>query len=146
MVTGGETSLPDRDAIESAQGVYSSIRRTFPEAVTNFESKWTPWQERCKERATWARYSFVLLLRDARKLLTLHSLDICAQGDEFEALKRLGPKIIPFIVWKLAGDADQHPYGVFLCKPISLLVCALSPLTLARQRSGERRRVPCEPR
>ncbi|KAK2593260.1 hypothetical protein QQS21_009025 [Conoideocrella luteorostrata] len=96
MGTDGQIPLPTEEAIESAEKLYYAIRRAFPEAVTGFESKWTAFQEVCQSQTTSA------------------SLDVCAQTAEFEALKRLGPKILPLVVFKLARDADQNSYGVIL--------------------------------
>lgn len=40
----------------------------------------------------------------------------CIETDEFEAIKRLGSKIIPFVMFKLAkDDGDRIVHGVFLC-------------------------------
>ncbi|KFG88008.1 hypothetical protein MANI_014741 [Metarhizium anisopliae] len=96
MGTGGHMPAPNQDAIESAKALYHTIRKAFPEAVTDFESKWTAWQEVCQGQTSWP------------------SLDACTRTDEFEALKRLGPKILPFVVFKLATNADHNSYGVFL--------------------------------
>ncbi|KJK80806.1 hypothetical protein H634G_03955 [Metarhizium anisopliae BRIP 53293] len=96
MGTDDDISAPSQDAIESARALYHSIRGALPEAVTDFESKWTAWQEVCQGQTSWP------------------SLDACTRTDEFEALKRLGPKILPFVVFKLATNADHNSYGVFL--------------------------------
>ena len=54
-----------------------------------------------------------------RQILQFGSPDECTRTDEFQILKKQGPKILPFVVSKLATVADQNSYGVFLCKPCS---------------------------
>jgi hypothetical protein len=96
METDGQISSASQEAIESAEKLYNAIQMVFPEAVTNFESKWTAWHAVCDSHTTSA------------------SIDACLRTAEFEALKKLGPKIIPFVVFKLARDAEQNSHGVFL--------------------------------
>lgn len=126
MGTDGDIPAPNQDAIESAKALYHTIRKAFPEAVTDFESKWTAWKEVCQGQTSWPRYSSLLVLHSRRHLLPLNSLDVCTRTDEFEALKRLGPKILPFVVFKLAKSADHNSYGVFLCTPSRSLVLIVS--------------------
>lgn len=126
MGTDDDISAPSQDAIESARALYHSIRGALPEAVTDFESKWTAWQEVCQGQTSWPRYSPLVPLHSRRHLLPLNSLDACTRTDEFEALKRLGPKILPFVVFKLATNADHNSYGVFLCAPSRSLLLIVS--------------------
>ncbi|RMZ92022.1 hypothetical protein DV736_g751, partial [Chaetothyriales sp. CBS 134916] len=122
METGSQISPPSQEAIKSAEKLYDAIQMAFPEAVSDFESKWTAEDAVCHSQTTSARYGYVVLLQSVRYLSSLSSLNTYGQTDEFEALKKLGPKIIPFVVFKLARDTDQNSYGVFLCNP------SLSPL------------------
>ncbi|KAI1851287.1 hypothetical protein JX265_000480 [Neoarthrinium moseri] len=93
-------SAPSLAAVESAAKLYNAIQTAFPQAVANFESKWEA------AAATHAeRYSRTISAKD----------EAYTQTGESDALKRLGPKIIPFVVYKLAkGDSDQDLLGVFL--------------------------------
>ncbi|RYP53063.1 hypothetical protein DL769_010570 [Monosporascus sp. CRB-8-3] len=82
---------PSREAPDSASKLYNAVYTAFPEAVTNFESKWAAVHAVCYSKTTSAQD------------------DACIRTDEFDALKRLGPKIIPFVVFKLArDDVDQN--------------------------------------
>ncbi|KAI0013409.1 hypothetical protein F4779DRAFT_563510 [Xylariaceae sp. FL0662B] len=93
----GQISAPSQEAVQSAAKLYSAIQTAFPEAVTDFESKWAAAHVVYHSKTTFARD------------------DACIRTNEFDALKRLGPKIIPFVVFKLArDDAGQNSWGVFL--------------------------------
>lgn len=66
--------------------------------------------------------------------------------DEFETLKKQGPKVLAFLVFKLATDVEQNSYGVFLCKSPTLILGATTSLTQLSQRSGERPQILRYPR
>ncbi|RMZ83628.1 hypothetical protein DV738_g1134, partial [Chaetothyriales sp. CBS 135597] len=83
----------DQEATESADKLYQDIQAAFPKAVRDFEAKWAALEAVSHSQATQA---------------------ISTTTDEFKALERLGPKIIPFIVFKLAVNTDQNSHGVFL--------------------------------
>ncbi|KAK8118163.1 uncharacterized protein PG998_006444 [Apiospora kogelbergensis] len=40
--------------------------------------------------------------------------------DEFNALEKLGPKIIPFVVFKLTRETTENLLAVVLCEPTSV--------------------------
>lgn len=102
MEVGSRTSPPSREAIASVAKHYNAIVDTFPDAETHFERKWVAWHAVCRAQAAAGT-----------------SVDKCVETDEFEVVKRLGPKIIQFVVFKLAKDNDeQNFYGVFLCKAL----------------------------
>ncbi|KAH9901849.1 hypothetical protein F4778DRAFT_737863 [Xylariomycetidae sp. FL2044] len=93
---------PSQEAIDSATKLQAELSEAFPEAVRNFEARWAA--------AHAVRHS--------------HSSnpgpgaddDACIRTDEFDKVKRLGPKIIPFVVYKLAidDDANENLWAVFL--------------------------------
>ncbi|KAM3454444.1 hypothetical protein MY5147_006202 [Beauveria neobassiana] len=85
-----------RAAIEAADNVYHTVQGTFPEAVADFESKWIAFQAVC------------------HSLLASASPRECTRTDEFETLRKQGPKILAFVVFKLATDVDQNSHGAFL--------------------------------
>ncbi|RMZ85731.1 hypothetical protein DV737_g440, partial [Chaetothyriales sp. CBS 132003] len=97
MAVDSQASPPSQEAIESAEKLYNAIQMAFPEAVRDFESKWTAWDVVCHSQTAPAS-----------------SLNTYVRTDEFEALKRLGPKTISFVVFKLTRDTDQNSYGVLL--------------------------------
>jgi hypothetical protein len=108
---------PSREAVESVTNLYNAISVKFPEGVRIFESRWAAWHKVCLETPTSARYPFPRPLDDTHIVSLLNSLYACTQTDEFEALKRLGPKIIQFVISKLArDDIHQNLSGVFLCQ------------------------------
>ncbi|KAI1318721.1 hypothetical protein F5Y16DRAFT_406235 [Xylariaceae sp. FL0255] len=96
-----DVPTPSPAAIKSAVTLYGEMRATFPGATIDFESKWAATHAVCSSA----------------------SEDDCLKREEFEALRRQGPKIIPFIVYKLAktDDDGQNSWGGFLCKMILLL-------------------------
>ena len=55
----------------------------------------------------------------------LGSIDACVKTEEFESLQRLGPKIIPFVVFKFVTDAEANLQGVFLCKSLNFTLKAV---------------------
>ena len=57
METDPQIPLPTEEAIESANEVFFAVQRVFPEAVTDFESKWIAFQEVCQLQMTSSRYS-----------------------------------------------------------------------------------------
>ncbi|KAJ5669836.1 hypothetical protein N7462_010906 [Penicillium macrosclerotiorum] len=86
---------PSPEAVESATSLYNDVNLRFPQAIRNFESKWTAWINVCVTESP--------------------SLYSCTEMDEFNTVKTLGCKIIPFVVYKLANDvASQNWWGVFL--------------------------------
>jgi len=90
---------PSVDGVDSATRLYNDIRAVFPKAVAEFESRWA---------AALHALSSSSVAEDG---------DACTRTEEFDALKRLGPKIIPFVVFKLATDDDgQNLWSVLLCK------------------------------
>jgi hypothetical protein len=95
-----QISAPSQEAIDSVTMLYNTIHAVFPEAVANFQSKWAAAHTVC-------HHSQATSARD----------NACIQTGEFDALKRLGPKILPLVVFKLAtDDAGQNLWGVFLCE------------------------------
>jgi hypothetical protein len=78
------------------------------------------------------------LTSSTRKPLTLPSLDAYAKGEEFETLAKLGPKIVPLVVRKLATSDDQPPYGVLVCKSVAVHVYTV-PLLIPRKTTLSRR-------
>ncbi|PMB73940.1 hypothetical protein BM221_001367 [Beauveria bassiana] len=92
----GQIVSPMRAAIEAADNVYHTVQGTFPEAVAVFESKWTAFQAVC------------------HALPASASPRECTRTDEFETLRKQGPKILAFVVFKLATDVDQNSHGAFL--------------------------------
>lgn len=102
MENGCRSSRPSQEAVASVRKHCIAMTETFPEAGVNFQRKWSAWHDMClaqEEGATWI------------------SVATCVAMDEFQILKRLGPKIIPFVVFKLAQDEyNEHCYGVLLCK------------------------------
>lgn len=100
MDSVNQTSAPSREAIASVSKHYSAITDTFPDAESNFERKWVAWIAVCLAQAGGGA-----------------EMDPCVEAEEFEIVKRLGPKIIPFVVFKLAKyDEENYLYGVFLCE------------------------------
>ncbi|KAJ3494762.1 hypothetical protein NLG97_g3870 [Lecanicillium saksenae] len=88
--TDDQVAPPNAAAIEAAEHVYHAVQGVSPEAVADFETKWTAFQT-----------VFSSLPSSA-------SPGDCKQADEFETLKKQGPKIIAFLVYKLATDIDSH--------------------------------------
>ncbi|KAH8721415.1 hypothetical protein HC256_001771 [Beauveria bassiana] len=91
-----QIASPMKAAIEAADNIYHTVQRTFPEAVADFESKWTAFQAFC------------------HSLPASASPRDCTRADEFETLRKQGPKILAFVVFKLATDVDQNSHGAFL--------------------------------
>ncbi|KAI0147471.1 hypothetical protein GGR57DRAFT_476541 [Xylariaceae sp. FL1272] len=96
--THQDLPTPSQRAIESVVALCGKIRTTFLGAADSFESKWAAAQAVCSSATQ----------------------DECLGRDEFDALKRQGPKIIQFIVYKLAqtDDNGQNAWGVFLYNAI----------------------------
>ncbi|KAK8124121.1 hypothetical protein PG999_004039 [Apiospora kogelbergensis] len=86
---------PKQEAVGSANELYHAICAAFPRAVANFNSKWNAAHPLCTSLAS-------------------SNGAICQGEDEFITLRRLGPKIIPFVVFKLASDAADNLWAVFL--------------------------------
>ncbi|OAR03637.1 hypothetical protein LLEC1_00913 [Akanthomyces lecanii] len=105
------SASPNRAAIEAAEHVYHTVQKAFPEAVANFESKWAAFQIVCHSLPTSAWYSSLLL---SIVRANSGSCGDCTRTDEFDTLKRQGPKILPFLVFKLTTDVEKNSYGVFL--------------------------------
>ncbi|RMD42855.1 hypothetical protein DV735_g2259, partial [Chaetothyriales sp. CBS 134920] len=101
MPAESQISPPSKEAVKSAEKLYNDIRVAFPKAVSEFESKWTAWETVLQPQTTHTTQTI--------------SPSTVAGTDEFKALERLGPKIIPFIVFKLATNTGQDFSGVFLC-------------------------------
>ena len=97
------TSAPSQAAVDSAIQLYKDVRKHFPRAVEIFKSSWTAWHDRC-------------LSTDALATPT------CTETDEFKALVKLGPRIVPLVVYELARDVEQNYSGVLLCRPCFLLL------------------------
>lgn len=118
METDIQITLPAREAVEAAENVYHKIQILYHKAIADFELKWAAFQQACNSLPTSARYSHlpilsVLYIRATPRF----SLDECTRTLEFEILKKQGPKILAFVVFKLATDTDkQSVNGVFLCK------------------------------
>ncbi|KAM3430020.1 hypothetical protein MY4824_007906 [Beauveria thailandica] len=96
MDTNDQIASPNRAAIDAAENVYHTVQRAFPEAVADFESKWTAFQAVC------------------HSLLASASPGDCIRTDEFETLRKQGPKVLTFVVFKLATNVDQNSHGAFL--------------------------------
>ncbi|KAI1346526.1 hypothetical protein F5Y01DRAFT_319662 [Xylaria sp. FL0043] len=94
-----QTSVPSREAVDSATKLYNTIREGFPAAVEEFESRWAAARAVCKSQ------SFTPATGD----------DTLTRTDQFGALQKLGPKIVPLVVFKLATDpADECSWAVLL--------------------------------
>ncbi|KAI0193457.1 hypothetical protein F4808DRAFT_442215 [Astrocystis sublimbata] len=90
-------SSPTQEAVDSATKLYLDIEEVFPLAVDQFESRWTAALAVCHTSSA-AETDFADL-----------------QTEQFAALGRLGPKIMPLVVYKLARDkASQSPWAVSL--------------------------------
>lgn len=91
---------PCPEAVASAEKHYNAVLDCFPNAVQNFERKYQAWHAAC------------LAHSDAGA-----TLEACTATMEFESVSRLGPKIVTFVVHKLAKDEDGQSFNdVFLCK------------------------------
>ncbi|GAW20233.1 hypothetical protein ANO14919_097320 [Xylariales sp. No.14919] len=90
---------PSQEAVNSVTSLSSAIQVSFPAAVDEFRSRWAAARAVCRSQS----------------ISTDDYYDACIQKEEFVALHKLGPKIIPFVVYKLAsGDAGQDLWAVFL--------------------------------
>ncbi|KAI1277940.1 hypothetical protein F5Y07DRAFT_362089 [Xylaria sp. FL0933] len=95
-----QTSVASQGAVDSATKLYSTMREKFPAAVEEFESRWTVVRAACNSKSI---------------TTTTTEDDACTRTQEFGALQRLGPKIIPLVVFKLATDSNhQDSWAVFL--------------------------------
>lgn len=106
MEQDSQITLTSNQAIASVMKHYGAIKQTFPHADLQFERRWATWKA-------------VYIAQAAAGT----NADQCVETEEFENVKRLGPKIIPFVVFKLAKDDDgQNCYGVFLCESVASVV------------------------
>lgn len=94
-----QATSPSQEAVDSVTKLYNAIYAAFPQAVTHFNSRWDTAHVVGSSLASANDTSFL-------------------QTDEFNVLKRLGPKIIPFVVFKLVADTTQNLWGVFLCESV----------------------------
>ncbi|KAI0977520.1 hypothetical protein F4678DRAFT_17712 [Xylaria arbuscula] len=86
-----------QEAVDSANRLYRCIGSLFPVAASEFQSQWAAAHAVCHSQSTTTRD------------------DACIRTPELNALYRLGPKIIPFVVFKLANDnAGQDLWAVLL--------------------------------
>ena len=60
MIADEQISSASQEAIESAEKLYNAIQDAFPEAVTDFEFKWTAAQAVSPTQITSARYHALL--------------------------------------------------------------------------------------
>jgi hypothetical protein len=111
------------EAVQSVERLYNAIQTQFPEAVAVFVNKWTPWHDLCIKHMSSPSYNYLAtsLYPDAHANLffspsAIGGLEALTKADEYEKLKNLGPKIIPFIVFKLAQNPENNSHAVFLCK------------------------------
>ncbi|KAI1311512.1 hypothetical protein F5Y03DRAFT_308813 [Xylaria venustula] len=92
-----QASAQSQEAVDSATKLYNDIKARFPAAETEFQSSWAAGHAVCRSSSITTKN------------------DTCTRTAEFDALHRLGPKIIPFVVFKLARDnAAQDLWAVFL--------------------------------
>ncbi|KFA79054.1 hypothetical protein S40288_11420 [Stachybotrys chartarum IBT 40288] len=103
METDGKDPIPSKEAVRAAWVLYDDIRKCFPPAVADFESRWSSWHALCESKASFDGDG---------------SIDPCVESAEHAAIKRLGPKIVPMLVHKLAIDSNQNSHGVFLYKAL----------------------------
>lgn len=90
--------LPPSDAaIKSAKELYDKLKSASPALAQDFDTKYSTWKE------TW--------LGDSSG--NSKNSDSRATGPEFAALVALGPKILPFIVYRLTNGEDY--IAVVLC-------------------------------
>ncbi|KAI9167798.1 hypothetical protein HJFPF1_03935 [Paramyrothecium foliicola] len=87
------------EAVQSAEKLYKNIAK----AVSLANSLYEVW-------LLFIPIPFFTIVR----ISVCNRIDACVRSDEFRALERLGPKIIPLLVFKLAKDVDLNSHGVFL--------------------------------
>lgn len=86
---------PSAAALKSAKDLYDKLKTASPALAEDFDTKYDAW------RRTW------LSNNDSP------DSNIGATGPEFAALVALGPKIIPFVVYRLTSGDDFK--AVVLC-------------------------------
>jgi hypothetical protein len=97
--------VTSQKGFDSAFDLYNAIQMIFSIAAAGFESKWAAAHGVCHAQVKSAKD------------------DAHTRTVEFEALKMLDPKIIPFIVFKLAKpNAGQNLWAASLCKLLGLLM------------------------
>lgn len=94
-----DDTAPSEEAVRIAELVQDNLARCFPLAVTTFEERWSAW----------------LVLCQSMSVAEGAPLDPCLDSVEYDNVKRLGPKIVPMLVYKLAIDPEQNSHGVYLC-------------------------------
>lgn len=86
---------PSAAAVESAKDLHNKLRTASPALAEDFDTKYDAWRE------TWFGNN------------DSPNSDTRATGPEFAALVALGPKIIPFVVYRLTSGEDVM--AVVLC-------------------------------
>lgn len=89
--------LPSAAAITSAKDLYNKLKSASPALAQDFDTKYNAWKQ------TW--------FSDSNR--NSPNSDTQATGPEFAALVALGPKILPFIVYRLTTGKDFM--AVVLC-------------------------------
>ncbi|KAI7782574.1 hypothetical protein LA080_013062 [Diaporthe eres] len=79
---------PSAAAVNSARDLYNKLKTTSPALAADFDTKYDAW------RKTWFSNN------------DSPNSDTRATGPEFAALVALGPKIIPFVVYRLTSGKD----------------------------------------
>lgn len=92
---------PSAAAVKSAKDLYLKLKTTFPDLAADFEKKYDAWKK------TWFAGN------DSANSATR------ATGPEFSALVALGPKIVPFVVYRLTNGSDFM--AIELCKADSTI-------------------------
>lgn len=80
---------PSTAAVKSAEDLYSKLKTKSPDLAADFDTKYDAW------RKTW------LGGNDAPNSAAR------AAGPEFDALVALGPKIVPFVVYRMTGEKPE---------------------------------------
>ncbi|KAK8068755.1 hypothetical protein PG994_005371 [Apiospora phragmitis] len=88
-----QATSPSPEAVDSVVKLYNAIHAAFPRAVAQFNSK---------RGTAHAVCSLLASVNDATYLQTY----------EFNALEKLDPKIIPFVVFKLVNNTAQNLWAV----------------------------------
>lgn len=86
---------PSAAAVNSARDLYNKLKTTSPALAADFDTKYDAWKK------TWFSNN------------DSPNSDTRATGPEFAALVALGPKIIPFVVYRLTSGKDFM--AVVLC-------------------------------